>query len=348
MSGRLQRGLPGAIVAVFLATTIACAGDTYPVSDHYDGRIFFNPGEKWDKSFWTFLRWQLTRDRAEWPESLPAAPKPRLHPVEPGEVHVTWIGHATCLVRFNGWTVLTDPMFSNRASPVSWAGPVRVRPPALAAGELPPVDVVVISHNHYEHLDIPSLVTLDQLHSPLFVVPLANAVLLREAGIRNVVELDWWDSRTLSGESKVTLVPARHWSARGLFDRFEMLWGGYVVEHDGIAVFFAGDTGYGRHFRKVREKLGPMQVSLIPIGAYEPRWFMEENHTNPNDAVLAHLDLESNISMGIHFGTFQLSDEAVDEPPKALSLAREKHGVPVAAFIAPETGQTIRWKRYGN
>lgn len=351
MSHYLRPAIP-ALLASFIFASAACAAPPYPLSDHYDGKRFFNPETVQKHTFWTFLRWQFTRERAPWPASLPPAPKPDLRPVAPGEVQITWIGHSTCLIRFHGWTVIADPVFSERASPVSWAGPRRVWPPALAADELPPVDTVIVSHNHYEHLDLPSLRELHALHGPEFIVPLANKTLLAGEGITRVTELDWWQQVEKPGGSsgatkRITLTPARHWSARGLFDRYEMLWGSFMLEHDGIRVYFAGDTGYGRHFSEIRDRLGAPDVSLIPIGTYEPRWFMRDHHTNPDDAVRAHLDLGSRLSMGIHFGTFQLSDEAIDEPPRALAAALAERSLSPAEFIAPEPGQTIVWKRYG-
>ena len=326
----------------------ACASRLpYPRSDHFDGEHFLQPGGRPPAGLLALLRWKLTGDRQEWPEQVKNTATPALvtGPVSEGEVHVTFVNHATCLIQMRGLTVLTDPIFSERASPVSWAGPSRVRPPGLALDALPALDVVVVGHNHYDHLDLASLKAIsDRLH-PLFLVPLGNAALLQEAGISNVVELDWWQRLALPSGGSVQLVPSQHWSARGLFDRNRALWGSYVLEAAGTRVFFAGDTGYGPHFKAIRERVGPMDVSLLPIGAYEPRWFMKDQHMNPADAVKAHRDLASAASMGIHFGTFQLTDEGIHAPAIALGQALAQEHVPAAAFRVPRVGETLLFRR---
>jgi L-ascorbate metabolism protein UlaG (beta-lactamase superfamily) len=262
---------------------------------------------------------------------------------------VTWIGHATALVQIGALRVLTDPQFSERAFPVQWAGPKRHQPPAIALADLPHIDVVVISHNHYDHLDKNSVLALNRQPGgpPLFIVPLGLEVWLKDIGIDNVRALDWWDSLEVAA-AKVTLTPLQHWSRRTLWDSNASLWGGYVVEglSNGVSrrVFFAGDTGYSaQHFRDIGAKYGPIDLALIPIGAYEPRWFMQPQHVNPEEAVQVHRDLRAKVSLGIHWGTFQLTDEPLDAPVTELATARTKFGVREDEFFVLQHGGSKRF-----
>jgi len=315
----------------------------YPKSDHFDGKRFFNPwGVNANKSLWEVLNWKLKGEAKAWPTPpVPNTATARLLTSAPTQapssrpIHITSIGHATVLIQDQNLNILTDPQLSDRASPVSFAGPSRIRKPGLTLDELPQIHYVVVSHNHYDHLDLPTLVALHKKFKPVFVVPLGNGSLLRDAGVTSVVELDWWQSH-----HEITLVPVQHWSARGVMDRNEALWGGFVISLAQKKIFFAGDTGYGPHFKMIREKMGPMDISLLPIGAYEPRWFMKDQHMNPEDAVQAHLDLESRQSVAIHFETFQMTDEAFDEPRKALSDSIERRSTRMPPFTAPQIGGT--------
>ena len=311
----------------------------YPKSDNYDGSRFHNPEINNDKSLLDVLGWKIKGQAATWPdwveiETQAPAPTPG-----PGEAVTTYINHATHLIQISGMNMLTDPIFSQRASPVSWAGPARVHKPAIALEALPKIHVVMISHNHYDHMDVESIRKLSQIHNPVFVVPLGNKELIEDMGAQKIVELDWWqDTKIENSELKITLVPVQHWSARGMFDRNKALWGGFVVQSPSLKIFFAGDTGYNKFFLEIKKRLGIMDLSILPIGAYEPRWFMKEQHMNPEDAVQAHVDLESRFSLGTHFGTFQLTDEAIDEPRKALSLALQKRNLSEIQFAAPTPG----------
>ncbi len=311
----------------------------YPVSDHYDGAKFFNPwGANNSKSLWDVFKWKAQASPRPWPvEEVSNTATPRLVAAgRAASIHVTYIGHATTYIQDSKQNILTDPQFSHRASPVSFAGPSRARKPALEIEKLPGVDTVVVSHNHYDHLDLPSLVALEHKFHPRFIVPLGNAKLLKSEGIQNVIELDWWQSA-----DNIQLVPAQHWSARGIADRNEALWGGYVITLSSKKVFFAGDTGYGPHFKMIRDRLGPMDLSILPIGAYEPRWFMKDQHMNPDDAVLAHLDLGSRQSFAIHFETLRLTDEGFDEPRKDLATSLSQRKLESQAFFAPDVGSTL-------
>ncbi|MDE2143749.1 MAG: MBL fold metallo-hydrolase [Elusimicrobia bacterium] len=319
---------------------------TRPEGSHFDGERFHNldRSKTVRKGFRDVLKWRFSkRPMGLWPERaenefLPDLPRS----LDVREIAVTGINHATDLIQFQGLNVITDPVFSDRVSPVSWAGPRRVRPPGLAYDALPKIDVVLVSHNHYDHMDLPSLSRLHRRDKSRFVVPLGNARTLQGAGIEGAVELDWWQETPLADGATATLVPVQHWSGRGLFDRRRALWGGFYLRRGPASVFFAGDTGYGDHFKLIRERLGSPDLSLLPIGAYEPRWFMKDQHVNPDEAVLAHLDLGSRVSVGMHFGTFRLTDEGMDDPVRALEASRRERGVADDAFRALHNGLTVR------
>ena len=310
------------------------------LSDHFDGRRYFNPGVDTDKRLRDVVKWIVAGRRERWPRltdyGSPAAPIA----VPPDAIAVTLIGHATLLVSIDGLNLITDPIFSDRAGPFAWAGPKRVRPPAIALDELPRIDVVLLSHNHYDHMDLPTLRSLHRRDRPTIVTGLGNGDYLRRGGVDGAVELDWWDEASVHG-LRITFVPAQHWSSRSALDRRRALWGGHVVAGETGRLLFAGDTGYGAHFAEIRRRLGAPDVALLPIGAYEPRWFMAAQHMNPDDAVQAHLDLDAGMSIGMHFGTFQLTDEAIDAPPRRLREACRLRGVDAERFRAPAFGETI-------
>lgn len=265
---------------------------------------------------------------------------------------VTFIGHASVLVQAGGLNALTDPVFSERASPLPFIGPRRAQPPGLAPSQLPHIDLVVISHNHYDHLDEASVLTLagQDGGSPLFIVPLGLKAWLAALGITRVVELDWWQSHRL-GESEVVLTPVQHWSGRGLHDRMATLWGGFAVFTPGFHWFYAGDTGYSPDFADIRQRLaarqadGGFDLALLPVGAYEPRWFMAAQHVNPAEAVQIHRDLGAKRSLGVHWGTFALTDEPLDQPPLDLAAARQAAGLADDDFFVLAIGETRQLPR---
>ncbi|HEY1502818.1 MAG TPA: MBL fold metallo-hydrolase [Stellaceae bacterium] len=313
-------------------------------SDHFDGRRFSNVGgdRTRRRGFGDFLRWQFSREKPAWPEwvtdetrSLPPAP------AKAGEVAATFIGHASLLLRFAGFAVLTDPIFSLRASPFASLGPKRVRAPAYGLESLPKIDAVCLSHNHYDHMDLPSLRALQARDNPPIVTGIGNGAYLATRGIANVIELDWWESAEPVPALKLTYVPAQHWSRRRFWDTNRMLWGGHVVEAQGARAYFAGDTGYPAQFAEIARRCGPPDIALLPIGAYEPRWFMAPQHMNPEEAVRAHLDLGARLSIAMHFATFCLTDEPYGAPEAALAAARTQFGVTASAFHIPAFGETI-------
>jgi L-ascorbate metabolism protein UlaG (beta-lactamase superfamily) len=314
--------------------------ERFALSDHYDGQRFFNPGSHHrGRGLVQVLRWQMKRDRAVWPRQVTnGAFAPPPDTVAAGTVAVTFVNHATFLIRLPGIVVLTDPIFSRRCSPLSWAGPTRARPPGIALVDLPRPDVILLSHNHYDHMDLPSLRALQRRHAAPVVTMLGNAATLVRLGI-DARELDWWDEVRL-GAIRITATPARHFAARTPFDRNRTLWGGFMIEEAGCRILFAGDSGAGPHWRQIAGRLGPPDVALLPIGAYEPRWFMAPVHMNPADAVEAHLALGARHSIGMHFGTFQLTDEAIDAPLHALAAAREAASLDAAAFTTLGCGET--------
>jgi L-ascorbate metabolism protein UlaG (beta-lactamase superfamily) len=307
-------------------------------TDHFDGRRFFNPNGANGQPTWRVPRMLFT-PRARWPSKIPVEAR---RPPEPGPdgVVVTFVGHATFLIQAPGASLLVDPMYSERASPISFAGPRRVRAPGVRFEDLPPIALVLLSHNHYDHCDLPTLRQLEQRFSPTVVTPVGNGPLLRSAGLRRVEEIDWWESASAS-PLPVTLTPAQHFSARGPFDRNRALWGGFLIEAGGFRIFHAGDGGYGPHFRRIAASLGPIDIALLPIGAYEPRWFMKDIHMNPAEAVQAHLDLASPQSLAMHFGTFQLTPEGIDEPVRELATALRECGVPAERFVPAEVGGSV-------
>lgn len=310
-------------------------------SDHFDGRRFFNPGDSADRSIGDLLRWITSGQRQRWPRWVENQVTCRLpQAVPPGTVALTWVNHATFLIQTMDLNVLTDPVWAWRASPVQFMGPRRVRFPGVPFGRLPRIHVALLSHNHYDHLDLATLRRLQRVFGTHVVTALGNGEYLRRRGLRHATELDWWQSHHADGMT-VTATPAQHFSARTPFDRDRTLWAGFVVRLRGLRVYFAGDSGYWRHFTEIGERLGPPSLSLIPIGAYEPRWFMKPAHMNPDEAVRAHLDLRSALSVAMHFGCFQLTDEGIDEPVRELERARAAHGVRAEAFRVMEPGETI-------
>lgn len=307
----------------------------FPLSDHCDGRRFFNPGESpASRGLVQVLRWIMLGQRTPWVRPPPDpvfAPPPSV--VQPGTAAISFINHASFLIRLPGAVLLTDPIFSRRCSPVSGAGPERIRPPGIALDDLPRPDVVLLSHNHYDHMDLPSLRELQRRHAPRFVTTLGNARPLAIQGI-SATELDWWQDADLGGLS-IVATPARHFSARTPFDRNRTLWAGFMIRSNEGQILFAGDSGFGWHWRDIAARLGAPDIALLPIGHYEPRWFMKAVHMNPAEAVQAHAALGAGRSVGMHFGTFQLTDEAIDAPQIALAEALRE------AAISPETFTTL-------
>lgn len=316
-----------------------------PPSDHFDGTRFFNPGEPaTDRGFSDILKWRRTSVVARWPAQVPVTPaRPELRVAG---IAITMVGHASLLIQAGGRNLLTDPVWSQRASPLSFAGPRRATAPGIAFAELPPIDAVLLSHNHYDHLDVATLRRLKAAHDPLFLMPLGNDAIVRRAvpGARIAVG-DWGDRLAIRDGLATTLTRANHWSARGVRDRRMALWAGHMLDTPAGRIWFAGDTGFGSGdiFREIRARYGAPEVALIPIGAYEPRWFMAAQHVNPAEAVRIFADVGAKAALGIHWGTFQLTDEAREAPVEALGQALSDAGIAAERFREAEAGQTYRF-----
>jgi L-ascorbate metabolism protein UlaG (beta-lactamase superfamily) len=310
-----------------------------PRTDHFDGRRFFNPNGANGQPVWMVPRLLLTR-WTRWPSEVPVEPR---RPPSRGreEVVVTFVGHATFLIQVGTANVLIDPVYSGRASPSSFAGPRRHRAPGVRFDDLPAISLVLLSHNHYDHCDLGTLRLLERRFHPPVVTPLGNGPLLRSAGFSQVEEIDWWQAAR-EAPLPITLTRAQHFSARGPFDRNRALWGGFLIEAGGLRILHAGDSGYGPHFHEIAARLGPIDLALLPIGANEPRWFRKDIHMNPAEAVQAHLDLGARQSIAMHFGTFQLTPEGIDEPVRELANALRERGVPAERFRIVEVGESMR------
>ncbi len=314
---------------------------TRPTSDHCDGSRFFNPHAIAGRSFRDVWRWWRTRNAVRWPQDVPPAvhaPPPDRAPA--GAIALTWIGHSTFLVQTHRFGVLTDPVFTTHAGPLGRFGPRRVRPPGVPLEALPRIDIVLLSHNHYDHLQPRSLRAVARRHDPVFVVPLGLAAFLARFGITKTVEMDWWDQAEALPGARVACVPAQHFSARTLRDRNLTLWGGFVITVDDTSVYFAGDSGYSPQFEEIGRRMPGIDLALLPIGAYEPRWFMQPAHVNPAEAVQVHRDIRARRSVGMHYGTFHLTDEAFDEPARLLSEARAAAGLGAEEFTTLDVGET--------
>jgi len=305
-------------------------------SDHFDGRRFRNLSRPAPQPFSAVPR-MLREPRVPWPRRIDVVPQlpPALD--ARADAVVTFVGHSTFLVQTPAGNLLTDPMYSDRAGPLNIVGPRRVRAPAVRIEDLPPIAVVLLSHNHYDHCDLRTLRKLARRFDPILVTPLGNGPLTRRAGIRRVEELDWWEHAQTT-PLPVTLTPAHHFSARTPWDRNRALWGGFVVRAGGCSIYFAGDSAYAPFFRDIPRRLGAIDLALLPIGAYEPRWFMQAVHMNPAEAVQAHLDLGASASIGMHFGTIQLTAEGINDPVHDLAEALREREVPPDRFATLEFG----------
>ena len=327
---------------------------TGPVSDHFNGVRFFDPTGALPRSRADLLRWMIGSrwrgTRAKWPAS---APSPYVdHPparVEGASWRVSYVGHASWLVQTGGRNLLLDPVWSQRVSPFRRVGPKRVNDPGIAFTDLPPIDVVLVSHAHYDHLDVPTLSRLAAARRPRVITPLGNDTIIRNHDASIAAEGYDWDQRVKIGDSiAVTPVPARHWSARNVSDRNMSLWASFVIEAPAGCIYFVADSGYGdgAYFRRARDRHGPFKLAILPIGAYEPRWFMRDMHMNPAEAVQALLDCGAEMALASHFGTFQLTDEAIDAPLIALADALKLAGIPPERFRALKPGQV--WHTAGS
>ncbi len=334
-----------AFVALFLAALfivdflIAAPGYKGPKSDHFNGKKFGLPDQHKARSLFDIIKWGVSGDRGTWIEQDENNYNLQPKPFVDEHFAVTFVNHSTFLLQVDGLNILTDPIWSDRASPYSWIGPKRMRPPGIQFEDLPEIDCLLISHNHYDHLDLPTVLKLRDTFNPRFIAPLGVSEFLKKKGIVNSVDLDWWDEFEINSRTSLHAVPARHFSGRGVFDRDKTLWSGFVLQSESGTIYFAGDTAYGDFFPKISERFSPIDLALIPIGAYKPRWFMQSIHCNPGEAVQIHKEVNAKLSIAAHFGTFPLADEGMYEPSEDLEKALEKYNISKKEFIALEEGE---------
>ena len=312
-----------------------------PVHHLSDGTYANTNGVPYESSFKKLMQWSWERRSKDLSTFKFEMEKPNFKEIYNNDnIVTTWIGHETFLYQNKDINVLTDPHFTDRASPLSFAGPKRYMPPGMEIEDLPNIDVVTISHSHYDHLDYRSVKLIaEKYEDVLFLVPLGLEEWFINKGIKNVRELDWWDSIKVS-DTEITFAPVQHWSARGLFDRNETLWGAWHFKNYYHSFIHLGDTGYSDDFKEIRKRLGSVDLAAIPIGAYEPRWIMEVSHMNPEEAVMSFLDLEASKAIGMSWGTFILTDEPVREPPQKLIEVVSKYNISQDRFFTLKHGET--------
>ncbi len=321
------------LIALFIGWWLSTPGYKGPTSDHFNGTKFVNAGEVEAKGFLDVMKWMVNREQGDWTyvDAEPGPPPPIK--VDSG-CRITFVNHSTFLIQVDGLNILTDPVWSKRVSPFSFAGPKRMRPPGIRFADLPPIDVVVLSHNHYDHLDKTTLQRLEERDHPAVIAPLGNAAYLRSIGLSHVTERDWWEDTVVQG-LPIRIMPSQHFSGRGLFDRDKSLWAGFVLESNWGTIYFAGDTGYGDFFKAIGQRYDSIDVAILPIGAFKPKWFMSPVHIGPEEAIQAHKEVNSKFSIGCHYGTFPLADDGMEEPPnRLLELLHQEPHLPF--LVLPE------------
>jgi L-ascorbate metabolism protein UlaG (beta-lactamase superfamily) len=317
-----------------------------PVSDHFDGTRFFNPNGVGPGTTRSLLKWQFSGERSRWPKSAPS-PFPQAKParkVDGNDLRIIMIGHASMLIQVAGLNILTDPVWSARVSPFSFIGPKRVVEPGIRFEDLPPIDIVLVSHNHYDHLDLATLKRLHEAHAPHFVTPLGNDTIIRRtASSARISVMDWGDRLSISDGITIDAEPCHHWSARGTGDRRMALWAAFVISTPAGKIYHVGDTGFhdGINYIAAREKHGGFRLAILPIGAYEPRWFMKGQHQNPDEAVQGMKLCNADSVAGHHFATFQLTDEPIDAPTLALQAALKSHAIDPQRFRPMRAGEVF-------
>lgn len=332
------------LVVIMAAACFFFSAPVYrgPATDHFDGRRFFNQAPVERHRFTSFLKWIWTRKTGPWMPFRNAAPGPKPpERVSGKDLRVTFVNHSTVLIQIDGLNILIDPVWSLRIGPVSWYSPRRHIPPGIRFEDLPPIDFVLISHNHYDHLDLPTLKRLAQIHKPRFLTGQGNRKILQEAGIDNVHDLDWWDQVEAKDQTKIFFVPSRHFSSRSFCDHDRTLWGGFVITDPAGVIYFASDTGMGPHFGEIKKRFGSPRLAMLPIGAYLPRWFMSPMHLSPEEALDVHDQLGAGTSMPIHFGTFKLGDDGQFEAQESLARANVDRSITNFWILKPGEGRNV-------
>lgn len=313
-----------------------------PTSDHFDGKRFKNYSGAKAHGFFQVIKWMLNRKQGPWKalNKVTSTTKPHEQANAP---RITFINHSTLLIQTEGINLLTDPVYSRRASPFTWVGPKRMREPGIAFEDLPTIHFVLISHNHYDHLDKETVLKLYKQFDPVFITPLGVDKFFNVLGIKSAEALDWGQKRQLNADVEVIAVPAQHFSGRGMFDRDATLWNGYILKRKKGNIYFAGDSGYDQDiFRQIGKEFAPVKLAMIPIGAYKPRWFMAPVHTSPSDAVKAHQDLNAAQTIATHFGTFPLGDDGETEPIEDLKKTVEAEDIPEGRVQVLNEGDVLQ------
>ncbi|MBM3381453.1 MAG: MBL fold metallo-hydrolase [Betaproteobacteria bacterium] len=325
------------LATVLTLTSLISATSAAQAAEQFDNVYPFPP-----KSFWTAMRWRWNRTPAVWPTSRPLKQSPRVGQVlKNQQAAITWIGHSSFLVEFEDLRILMDPIYSEKIFPGGFLGPKRVVEPGVSLEKTPKVDLILLSHDHFDHMDLPTLEYFAKRDNPVVVAGKGNKPLLEDTGFKNVIELNWWEKHNFNNSVEITFVPAQHWSTRSLISRNTTLWGGYYFKVKEKTYYFVGDTGYHpKLFKEIQQRVGSPDFAFIPIGAYAQRDFMKDQHNNPEEAVAIHLDVKSKTSVGMHFGTFQLSDEPIDEPCELLRTETKIKSLPSSEFTCMEQGET--------
>lgn len=335
------------VTGILIGRAISAPRYQGAVSDHFDGKQFFNPSGHNASGFKEVVKWQSDQKREKKPWTIVQNPSFGDKPtpsVSDGELRVTYIGHSTVLIQMDGINILTDPVWYERTSPVQWAGPKRVRPAGIKMEDLPPIHLILQSHNHWDHLDIVNLPKIYARNKPLIITSLGVSQFLKQHGMNNAVDMDWWDEYTLNNVGnteglKITCIPAQHFSGRGIKDRNATLWSGFMISSKSSGnVYFAGDSGYATFFKQIGDKFGKIRLALIPIGAYKPEWFMGNIHCSPSEAVQIHHDVRAEKSLAIHHSTFPLADDGQREPIDELEKALVLRGMSSDDFFVLEEG----------
>lgn len=327
-------------IPIFLGYLFSVPGYKGPVSDHFDGKKFSNPGNVQAKGLKDVIKWARNREPGIWKEIKEITTAVPSENVPDDKIRVTFINHSSFLIQSDSLNILTDPVWSERASPVSFAGPKRMVPPGVLMEDLPKIDIILLTHNHYDHLDIHALKEINKQHSPKIYCPLGVGKYLKRKGIDEVHEMDWWDEIRIKEDLVLLCTPAQHFSGRGMFDRDKTLWCGFALVKPEGSIYYSGDTGYGAFFSEIVQKISPVKLSFLPIGAYKPAWFMGPIHTSPADAVRIHREIHSERSIPMHFGTFPLADDSQDDPVTDLKAAMKAEGLSEYEFIILFNGET--------
>lgn len=316
-----------------------------PTSDHFDGRRFFNPDGPSTKPFRDFLRWQLGPRAEAWPSEFPSPFRDRPPPrFSPASTRLSFIGHASYLIQIGGLNILFDPVYADRAGPLGLVGPRRVNAPGIAFDDLPKIDVLLVTHNHYDHLDMSTIGRVWQRDRPIIITALGNDVIMRN-GVDGLAAtgIDWWQTVDLENGVRVNAVPTQHWSARGLNDRMHALWASFVIEGPRHTLYMVGDSGFGAGatFKSIAKRHAHIDLAALPIGAYEPRWFMSDQHMNPDDAVQSLALCGAARAVGHHWGTFRLTNEGIEAPPNDLARACKAANISPDRFKALRPGEVV-------